>query len=101
MEPAIEHRVRKSRRTITQIRRLLRLFEQGNITGLGFCKLHDIDKSTFYKWKSRYGSRGVEKKNNHRVLQKWPRAIFFVNAPQRNKPSNTSLCGITKLKMLV
>ena len=62
MEQGIEPRVRKPRRSRTEIRRLLRLFEQGSLTGRDFCKLHDIDKGTFNKWKSRYGVRVVTKK---------------------------------------
>ena len=65
MEQPIESRVRQPRRTIAQIKRLLGLFEQGGITGSDFCKQHNIDKSTFYKWKSRYGVRGEKKKQDH------------------------------------
>ena len=69
MEQIIESRVRKPRRSRTEIRRLLRLFEQGSLTGRDFCKQHDIDKGTFNKWKSRYWGKVIEQKANNGASQ--------------------------------
>ena len=46
------------RRTKKQILKLLREYENmEGIRVIDFCKLHDVNKSNFYSWQKRYGSK--------------------------------------------
>lgn len=56
----LEQEKRKSpvRRTRKQIIKLLKEFEgTEGLTVIDFCKQHDVNKSNFYNWQKRYGSK--------------------------------------------
>jgi Transposase len=49
--------VRRSRQQILQ---LLKEFDSKGLTITQFCELHHIQKSNFYKWQKRYGSKQTQ-----------------------------------------
>jgi hypothetical protein len=50
----MKHSTKLSRRTESQIRKLLGLQEKQDITVTAFCKSHKIHKATFYNWRNKY-----------------------------------------------
>jgi len=51
----MKHCVKRIRRSENQIRSLLDLREEKNISVVAFCKAHKIHKATFYNWRNKYG----------------------------------------------
>ncbi|MBA2761113.1 MAG: transposase [Segetibacter sp.] len=51
----MNHCVKRIRRSENQIRSLLDLREEKNISVAAFCKAHKIHKATFYNWRNKYG----------------------------------------------
>jgi len=51
----MKHSVKRIRRSEQQIRGLLNLQEEKNLTVTAFCKAHKIHKATFYNWRNKYG----------------------------------------------
>ena len=59
--------VRTPRKTATQIRGLLDLFDVSALSAKEFCSTHGISETTFYKWRGRY--RSVDVRNDFIPLQ--------------------------------
>lgn len=59
--------VKRSRRTVTEIRGLLELFHSSGQGVKDFCIANGISETVFYKWRGRY--RMVEEKNEFIPLQ--------------------------------
>jgi len=51
----IQPRRRRAARSVDEIKQLLAAYEQKEMGGKEFCRLHNIGASTLQKWKSRYG----------------------------------------------
>ena len=50
----MDHFIKGSRRSESQIGALLKKQEQSNLTVIQFCKNHKIHKATFYNWRNKY-----------------------------------------------
>ena len=55
-----EKHLRKSEK---EIRRLLHLQQKQQVPVITFCKVHKINKATFYHWRNRFGLKLQEEQN--------------------------------------
>lgn len=61
---------RRPRRTIQQISALLAEYKSSGLTITEFCERHQIHKSNFYKWVSRYEQKSNSKKVHRSAFAK-------------------------------
>jgi len=55
-----QRQAKTTRRTATQIRELLDVFELSALTAKEFCSTRGISETAFYKWRGRYRTREEE-----------------------------------------
>ncbi len=76
--------MRKSRFTEEQIAMALRQGESGTPV-VEICRKLGVSEATFYRWKKRYGSRGVSELRELRQLREWMKGAAQVQKPKRLK----------------